>query len=217
MATKKKIGNIKWDTRKIKISDILPTPKNYKIKNDLGLQRLQTSLSDFGLAGSIVVNPDKKTGKYVLIDGNSRLQEAKDNKETHMTASIPSRPLSPKEFVDMCKMFDLAKAGDVDIKSIEAEGTTAEYFKKFGLEVPMHLLNNMGARAGKKDLQYPGNKSKKGGKEKDVPVNDVQMIQLFYTVKQAEEFYKMVEKLEKKFKTDNVHSTVFKALKQITK
>jgi hypothetical protein len=43
------------------------------------------------------------------------------------------------------------------------------------------------------------------------------MIQLFYTVKQAEEFYKMVEKLEKKFKTDNVHSTVFKALKQITK
>lgn len=207
---KKKIGNIKWRAKDVPIVDILPTPKNYKIKNDLGLQRLQTSLADFGIAGAVIVNPAPK-GKWVLIDGNSRLQELKDAKQKTVSISYPNRVLSPKEFVNMCKLFDLAKAGDVDIKEIEAEGTTADYFKKFGLEVPMHLLSNMGAKRNVKELEFPG--SKKEGKQVKMEVNDIMQVNLFFTTKQEEEFRKLADKLGKKYKTDNVTLIVLKVMR----
>lgn len=211
----KKWAQITWTPKKVLVSKVVPTPNNFKIKTELGQERLQKSLELFGLAGTTVVNIGKG-GSYPLIDGNSRREEAIEKKKTHMWVSIPSRPLSPKEFKEMAAMYDYAKAGEVDMDRIKGElGKTQDFFHKWGLQVPMALLEKLGNNASIDELEYPDKKGK-GKKGKDVAaVGDIKMVNLFFTEKQEEEFRKMEEKLKKKFKTSTTTDTVYKALKSI--
>jgi len=134
---------ITWSPKLVDIKLIKPTPNNYKIKTDLGKERLQNSLKLFGLAGTVVCNTD-----YSLIDGNSRLEEEQAKGAKKIWVSLPNRKLTPKEYQEMAAMYDFAKAGEVDMERIEKElGTKEDFFKKWGLEVPMHLLENMGKGA----------------------------------------------------------------------
>lgn len=205
----KKAVAIQWSPKQVNVADIKPTEKNYKIKTDLGRERLQNSLKLFGLAGTVIVNTDLH-----LIDGNSRLVEAKEKGEKKIWVSMPNRKLTPKEFQEMSAMYDYAKAGEVDVESIEKDlGTSADFFEKWKMSVPMHLLDKMGAKAPVKALEYPeeGKQPENG----EAPVSDIKMVQLFFNAKQEQEFRKMEEVLKKKFKTNNTTDTVFKALKSI--
>ena len=76
---------ITWSSKLVQVSKIKPTPTNYKIKTDLGKERLALSLKKFGLAGTVVLNTD-----FTLIDGNSRLEEAKKEKQKTIWASFPN-------------------------------------------------------------------------------------------------------------------------------
>lgn len=135
---------IKWKTIVVKTDLIDPSPTNYKIANKLGAERLKQSLKEFGLAGSVICNPGKK-GRYVLIDGNSRLLEAKEDGEKTLNVSIPNRLLTPKEFLKMCKVYDLSKAGDVDEARIANDpGTTNDFFKNYNMPIPASRLNALG-------------------------------------------------------------------------
>lgn len=208
---KSKIKPITWAPKKVEVKAIKATPNNYKIKTDLGKERLQQSLKMFGLAGTVIVNTD-----LTLIDGNSRLIEAKEAGEKYMYVSMPSRKLTPKEFQEMSAMYDYAKAGEVDIERIEGElGTTEDFFKKWGMTVPMHLLDKLGNKSvNVEDLSLSSNVKK--NKEQIVgDVSDIRMVNLFFSAKQEAEFRKIEEKLMKKFKTSNTTDTVFKALKSI--
>jgi len=49
---------ISWTPKLVNVADVKPTEKNYKIKTDIGKERLQLSLKMFGLAGTVVVNTD---------------------------------------------------------------------------------------------------------------------------------------------------------------
>ena len=205
---------IKWNSKRVEVSKIKHTPRNYKIKTDLGKARLHQSLKLFGLAGTVIVNTD-----FTLIDGNSRLEEAKENKEKMIWVSIPNRKLTPKEFNEFAAMYDYAKAGEVDIEAIENDlGTREEFFKKWNMQIPMRLLDKMGKGATVKgeELEYPeeGKGGKKGAEGK---ISDIKMLQLFFTEKQEIEFRKMEDKLATKFQTINLTDTVFKAFKQLTK
>lgn len=215
----KKVVPITWASKQVKASDINPTPKNYKIKTDLGRERLQQSLAMFGLAGNVVVNPAKQKGKWDLIDGNSRWeQEMAKGPNTKMWVSVPSRPLTPKEYQEMSAMFDFAKAGEVDMERIQGDlGTAEEFYKKWNLEVPMELLEKMGSKADIKEFEYPeeGEGSKKKGKDATPEMADIKLVQLFFSDKQEEEFRKMEEKGKKKFKVSNTTDFVWKALKSI--
>lgn len=201
---------ITWSPKKVAVKDIKHTPNNYKIKTDLGRERLQASLKAFGLAGTVVCNTD-----LTLIDGNSRLIEARENGEKFIHVSIPNRKLTPKEFQEMSAMFDYAKAGEVDVERIQKEiGTTQDFYKKWGMEVPLELLNKLGNNrpaSDLDDLEYPDN----GGTSSTAEVNDIKMVQLFFSEKQEAEFRKIEEKLKKKFKTESTTETVLKALKSI--
>ena len=105
---------ITWSSKLVQVSTSKPTPTNYKIKTDLGKERLALSLKKFGLAGTVVLNTD-----FTLIDGNSRLEEAKKEKQKTIWASFPNRKLSPAEFKEMSALFDFAKAGEVDVDRIQ--------------------------------------------------------------------------------------------------
>ena len=202
---------ITWKTKLVNVADVKPTPNNYKIKTDIGKARLQLSLKKFGLAGALVVNTD-----LTLIDGNSRLVEAKEKKQKKIEVSMPSRKLTPKEFTEMSAMFDFAVAGTVDMERIEKDlGTKEDFYKAWGLTMPMELL----AKIGKVDaaqVEYPDSKTvTKGNKEE--PVNDIRMVNLFFKTKEEIEFRKMEEKFAKKFKTSDTTMTVFKALQHLNK
>ena len=134
---------ITWTPRLVNVSEIKPTEKNYKIKTKLGVERLRESLKSFGMAGTTVVNTD-----MMLIDGNSRLEEAIERGEKKMWVSMPDRKLSASEFSEMSAMFDFAKAGEVDMERIEGDlGTTKDFFDKYRLSVPAHILDNLGNNA----------------------------------------------------------------------
>ncbi len=195
-----------WTPKFVEVAHIKPTPKNYKIKNELGLQRLQATLASFGLAGTVVVNTD-----LTLIDGNSRLQEAKGAGEKKIWVSIPDRKLSPKEFKEFSAMFDAAKAGDVDMDSILGDlGSSKQFTDRFKLQIPPDLLEKMGkkARVDVDDIKISED-------EAAAPTGQFRMVQLFFTPKQETEFRKWEEKFAKKFKTDNTTDTIYKALKSI--
>lgn len=141
------MSEIKWKSVQVKVKDIDPTPKNYKIANALGKERLHLSLKKFGLAGNVVLNYGAK-GRWVLIDGNSRLIEAKEKGEKMIWASIPNKALNPKEFKEMSAMFDYAKAGDVDEDAIKQDlGTSKDFFNQWGMQVPASMLDKLGANA----------------------------------------------------------------------
>lgn len=207
-----KLAKIKWLVKEVPIGRVTPTEKNYKLKTELGEERLRMSLSLFGLAGTVVTNAPDPKGNFNLIDGNSRRVDAIEAGEKTLNISYPNRRLTPKEFKEMSAMYDYAKAGEVDMDRIEKDlGTTSDFFKRWSREIPMHLLNNMGAKANVKDLQFPDRKKKNG----EIESNDIVMVQLFFNTKQEAEFRKIEEKLAKRYKVDNTTMVVLKALRSI--
>lgn len=208
-------SKIKWVSKLVDVAKIKPTPKNYKIKTELGQERLRQSLKQFGLAGNVVINTD-----FTLIDGNSRLEEARAKGEKKIWASLPNRKLTPKEFQEMSAMFDFAKAGEVDIERINQDlGSTEDFYKKWGMTIPLDMAAKMGKSAGRAvaELDYPeeGSGKKAKGEASAPEVSDIRMVQLFFSEKQEKEFRSIEQKLSAKFKASNTTEFVLKALKSI--
>lgn len=101
---------ITWAPKLIKVEDLVSNPQNPKIVNEVGKERMQKSLSKFGLAGSIVANLD-----LTIIDGHSRVEDAIKNGVEEVWVSLPSRLLTEEEYNEMNAIFDLAQAGDMDM------------------------------------------------------------------------------------------------------
>lgn len=198
---------ITWKTSPMDVNKIKPTPNNFKIKNALGSERFLTSLKNFGLAGAVVCNTD-----FTLIDGNSRVEQARKKGLKKIDVSMPSRKLTPREFEEMSALFDFAKAGDVDIERIEKEiFKTTDIYAKWGMPVPMHLLTEMGANAKIKAKEFPG------GKDNVIPTVDTAMVQLFFNAQEETEFRRIEEILKKKLKTDNTTELVLKVFRKYEK
>jgi hypothetical protein len=209
---------IRWVQIEVEVKYITPTEKNYKIKNALGRERLKESLKQFGLASSVTCNWRKSVGdikNVMLIDGNSRLEEAKENGAKKIWVSLPSRKLSAKEFAEMSAMFDLAKAGDVDLERIQGDlGTARDFYEKWNLQVPSHLLDKLGAKQAR-EYKETKTEKKKLALSKITPdqnLNEMVMIQLVYNPKQYDEFRKHEARLAAKLKTKTTAELVLKLI-----
>lgn len=205
---------IQWKNIRVKAKMILATPDNAKIKTELGLKRLNTSLEKFGMAGSVVCNYGKKKGTYDLINGNSRWEKIMEtNPETMMDVSVPSRPLTPKEYREMADMFDFATAGDVDMDRVNKHlGSSKDFYEKWGLKPPVELMAEMGASA---KVEKKVEKPKKEVEEpEELPVQNM-VINLIFTFDQEAEFRTLEEKFMKKYKTENTAETVLKVFKSL--
>lgn len=106
--------DIIWTPKKVKVASLKANPLNPKITTEIGIKRLNTSLSKYGLAGTIPVNLD-----MMIIDGHKRKDELLDQKVEEVWVSVPNRMLTEKEYKEMNALFDLAKAGEPDIFMIE--------------------------------------------------------------------------------------------------
>lgn len=193
-----------WKTKEVLVKDIKPTPNNYKIKTELGRSRLTNSLNKFGLASTVVVNTD-----LCLIDGNSRVEQAKERGIKKIEVSFPNRKLTPKEFSEMSRMYDFAKAGEVDLDRIKQDhGSAVKFYEEWGLEVPLQLLDKLGA-----------NTVVERAKGKDVveraEVEDVVFkVELFFDQKEEKLFRKLEEQYARKFKTKSTTDTVLTLFKK---
>jgi hypothetical protein len=193
-----------WKTKEVLVKDIKPTPNNYKIKTELGRSRLTNSLNKFGLASTVVVNTD-----LCLIDGNSRVEQAKERGIKKIEVSFPNRKLTSKEFSEMSRMYDFAKAGEVDLDRIKQDhGSAVKFYEEWGLEVPLQLLDKLGAntvveRAKGKDIV-----------EKDVVEDVVFKVELFFDQKEEKLFRKLEEQHAKKLKTKSTTDTVLTLFKK---
>lgn len=210
------VKSIMWKSVKVKAKLIDPTPNNYKIKSDLGRERLQTSLGKYGRAGTVVCNYSKKKGRFDIVDGNSRWEDQMAiDPNGIMEISVPSRILSSAEYREMSAMFDFAKAGEVDTDRIVGElGTSKDFFAKWGLEMPMEMLAKMGKNSSTEDLEYPeeGETKSKGRKGEEPKVSGIRLVQAFFTEQQEESFRKMEEKMKGVLKIDNTTDFVFKCV-----
>lgn len=219
--------SIEWQSKRVAVDRIDPTPNNYKIRSDLGVERLRHSLKKFGLAGTVVLNPSNPKGylnpatykgRYILIDGNSRLDDAKEKKRLFVEASLPNRMLTPAEFKEMSAMFDFAKAGEVDVERIEGDlGTTKAFFGAWGLNVPLHLLSNIGKTAKVEDVEPSKLSAKKQKQVDDVKASEMKIVQLFFSERDERLFRELEVKLVKKFKSSSTMETVLKAMQKAVK
>lgn len=206
---KKQVTPIKWVSKEVPVNKIKPTPKNYKIKTDLGRERLHQSLKQFGMAGTVVINTD-----FVLIDGNSRIREAKEKGEKTIWASMPTRTLTPKEFKEMSAMFDYAVAGEVDTERILQDlGQTEDFRSKWGMLVPKHLLETLGSKAVIPEAVKGGSSKKQTKEEKESLQPTDYLITLSFSEADEATFRKLENKMVAKYKTATTAETVMKALK----
>jgi hypothetical protein len=222
MKNQKTQSRIKWKNIEVKIERILPTPVNYKIATALGRERLKQSLKSYGLASSVTCNWDKKVNsqKLYLIDGNSRLQEEKEQGSKKIWVAVPDRVLTPKEFKEMSAMFDFAKAGEIDTERIEGDlGKSKDFYEKWNLTMPKSLLDKVGARKVEDYQKEKAEKKKQAIAKSSVAdeqnLNDIVVVQLFFSNKQSDEFRKHEERLMKKFKTRTTTETVLMAYKAL--
>lgn len=204
-----KLKPIKWKTVSVPVSKIKPTPNNFKLKTEDGTARFNTSVEKYGLAGAVILNAD-----FTLIDGNNRWQKAKEQGLKNIDASMPDRKLTPKEFTEFAAMYDMARAGEVDVLRIKQElGTTASFFKDWGFEMPKASLDKLAELEKNEAIINPmAKKSKEETKEVETS-----RITLIFTPEEAREYLQLAESLYAKFKVDNVTDLSLKALRFIKK
>jgi len=196
------MATIKWKVIEVEVARIKPTPNNFKLKTEEGSARFKTSVDNYGLAGSVIINMD-----YTLIDGNTRCEQAKAMGMKKIFASIPNRKLTSKEFTEFAAIYDMARAGEVDMKRIKDElGTTASFFKKWGIEMPTVALNKLAALEMQNNIITP-NSGKSKEKEK---ILDSRQLTLVYTSEEAKQVLAIAESLFAKLKVDNLSDAVLK-------
>lgn len=117
-----------WELIDVPVKEIKPNPKNPKIRDQKGYNRLKKSMNKFGVVFDAILNKD-----FSLIDGHSRLEERGPNYIAR--CFVPSRLLTDKEYVEFNAMFDAAKAGNPDFIMME-EVLTEEVLEEWGYEKP---------------------------------------------------------------------------------
>lgn len=202
---------ITWKTNdKYPIKNVKPTPNNYKLKTEEGEGMLGTSMKDYGLAGSIVINLDG-----TLINGNSRWKKELDRGAKYISASYPSRMLSPKEFKEFAAIFDHAVAGTVDTKRMVDEmGSHKDFLKKFGIEVTKTALNKLAELEKVDTVKNPTQNRKIDPKLQQL---ETRQLTLVYSNEEAEDVIELAEGLYDKLKVDNLSDLVYKLLKEYKK
>ncbi len=201
---------INWKVIEVLVSKVRPTRNNYKLRTEEGFSRFLKSVDSYGLAGSVVINKD-----FELIDGNTRLEKAKELGQPKIWASIPDRQLTPKEFTEFSAMFDFAKAGTVDIKRIMDDlGTSDKFFKDWGVDLPGTALKNLAELEKKEAVINPTASRKIADEAKEIMTRP---ITLLFTVPEAAKYLELAEQLYLPLKTNNVTDASLKVFEHAAK
>lgn len=199
-----------WKTKVVKIDWVKPTRNNFKLKTESGQTMFETSVKNYGRAGVVICNLDGE-----LINGNTNWKYAKKQGDKTIEVSLPNRKLTPKEFKEFSAMFDQIRAGEVDINRIHEElGTTASFFKKWGMDIPMTAQNKLQELEKNEGNIKATIKERKAEEQKELKLKP---ITLLLTVVESDEYIKLAESLYARFKVDNVTDLSMRIIRQIKK
>lgn len=105
---------IKWQLTPVRAGDLRPNPDNPKKRDEVGMRRLRKLTDKYGLVFSGIANKDLQ-----IIDGHSRNELANPDDTVHVF--IPDRLLKPEEYKEINALYDMARAGTVDMQILEAQ------------------------------------------------------------------------------------------------
>lgn len=116
-------------------------------------------------------------------------------------------------------MFDFAKAGEVDVERIEGDlGTSQGFFKSWNLNIPLHLLSNIGKTAKGSVEVAPGKISAKKTKAlQEVKASEMRLVQLSFTEQEERLFREAELVLIKRWATSSTMATVLRAMQTAIK
>lgn len=117
---------IKWELIKVKAGDLKKNPDNPKKRDPEGFKKLQKLTDKFGIIFSGVVNKD-----LTIIDGHSRNELSKPDDDVFVFA--PSIQIKESEYKELNLLFDMAKAGEIDMQIVE-KNFTEEFFTEWNIE-----------------------------------------------------------------------------------
>lgn len=117
---------IKWTLTEVKAGDLKPNPDNPKIRDEKGMRRLRKLVAKYGMVFDGIVNKDLS-----IIDGHSRSELSKAGDT--VSVFVPSRQLKPDEYKEMNALFDMARAGKIDMQILE-EQFTDEFFDEWEID-----------------------------------------------------------------------------------
>jgi len=123
MGTAKKI---KWSFTEVKAGDLIQNPDNPKKRDEAGMRRLRKLTEKYGIVFSGIVNKD-----MMIIDGHSRNELSEPNEKVWVF--MPDRLLKPDEYKEMNALYDMARAGTIDMQILEKQ-FTEEFFDEWEIE-----------------------------------------------------------------------------------
>lgn len=105
---------IKWSPKQVRAGDLKTNPDNPKIHDDEGFELLRKVTAKYGLIFAGICNKD-----LTLIDGHKRSKLSKAN--DLVWVFVPDRQLTPAEYKEINSLYDQARAGTIDKKSLEKQ------------------------------------------------------------------------------------------------
>jgi hypothetical protein len=100
------MNELTWSTRRVKIADLSPHPKNPRQATADEVAAVDRSLDEFGVADPLIANTDN-----VLIGGHLRLQRLKGKGVVEVDVRYPSRTLTPDEHEKLLLALNSAHGG----------------------------------------------------------------------------------------------------------
>lgn len=107
---------MKWNLKKIKVSELKENPKNPRRLTEKGLKDLEQSIKKFGVAEPLVINTD-----FSICGGHGRKKILERLGITEVDCYLPSKKLTEKEFDELNIRLNKNIAGEFDFDILANE------------------------------------------------------------------------------------------------
>lgn len=200
------------ELRRIKASEILPNPKNWRTHPTEQQNALRGVMAEIGMADAVLARV-VEGGKLMLVDGHMRVEAAGDS-----VIPVLVLDLDDEEADKILATFDpIANMAGSDPEALEK--------LLAGISTDSDALNEMLEQLAKDNGIFEREVEEAGGddsgeetpgqeEEALPPPSGVRMVQLFFNEKTIVDFQRYAEELGRRYKTDNITDTVLEALRR---
>lgn len=200
------------ELRRVKASEILPNPKNWRTHPTEQQNALRGVLAEVGMADAVLVRV-VENGKLMLLDGHMRVEAAGDE-----VIPVLLLDLTEEEADKILATFDpIANMAGADPDALER--------LLDGISTDSDALNSMLEQLAKDNgifereveesqAEDSGEDAPDSEDEALPPPSGVRMVQLFFNEKTIVDFQRYAEELAQRYKTDNITDTVLEGLRR---
>ena len=201
------------ELRRVKASELLPNPKNWRTHPKSQQDALKGVLSEIGFADAAIARelPD---GSLMLIDGHLRAETATDSKVPVLVLDVTEEEADKL----LVTLDPLAAMADTNAEALEAVLGDVETNSEAVSEMLSRLAHRAGLfleNAGQTDGEAADEDAGKAAADDEAsePAG-VRMVQLFLDETNIEEFQDRTARLAEEYETGNLTDTVLEAVRR---